>query len=103
MSRSLQRALHAGRTIETDKLVNFSALTAFMLLNVTVFVYFYIKRRRHRQVFRYVLFPLLGLLVVAFVWSGFDRITFLIGGTWLVIGLVVAVARRKHLVPLELP
>ena len=85
------------------KLVNFGALTAFMLLNVTVFVYFYIKRRRHRQVFRYALFPLLGLLVVAFVWSGFDRITFLTGGTWLVIGIALGAARRKRLAPLELP
>ncbi|MGH8191056.1 MAG: APC family permease [Rhodanobacteraceae bacterium] len=85
------------------KLVNFGALTAFMLLNVTVFVYFYIKQHRHRQVFRYVLFPLLGLLIVAFVWSGFDRITFLIGGSWLALGLILGAARRKHLVPLELP
>jgi amino acid transporter len=85
------------------KLVNFGALTAFMLLNVTVFVHFYVKQHRRRQVFRYVLFPLLGLLVVAFVWSGFDRITFLIGGTWLVLGIALGAARRKRLAPLELP
>ena len=85
------------------KLVNFGALTAFMLLNITVFVFFFIKQRRHRQVFRYVLFPLLGLLIVAFVWSGFDRITFLIGGTWLAIGLIWGAIRRTHLAPLALP
>ncbi|MGH8234661.1 MAG: APC family permease [Rhodanobacteraceae bacterium] len=85
------------------KLVNFGALTAFMLLNVTVFVFFFIKQRRRRQIFRYVLFPLLGLLIVAFVWSGFDRLTFLIGGSWLVIGLIWGAIRRKRLTPLELP
>lgn len=85
------------------KLVNFGALTAFMLLNVTVFVYFFIRQRRHRQIFRYVLFPLFGLLIVAFVWSGFDRVTFLIGGTWLVIGVLLGALRRKRLAPLELP
>lgn len=85
------------------KLVNFGALTAFMLLNVTVFVYFFVKQHRHRQIFRYVLFPLLGLFIVAFVWSGFDRTTFLIGGTWLTIGLILGVLRRKSLTPLELP
>lgn len=85
------------------KLVNFGALTAFMLLNVTVFAYFFVKQRRHRQIFRYVLFPLLGLFIVAFVWSGFDRTTFLIGGTWLTIGLILGVLRRKSLTPLELP
>ncbi|MGH8215039.1 MAG: amino acid permease, partial [Rhodanobacteraceae bacterium] len=85
------------------KLVNFGALTAFMLLNVTVFAFFFVKQRRRRQIFRYVLFPLLGLLIVAFVWSGFDRFTFLIGGTWLAIGVIVGAARRKHLASLELP
>ncbi|MGH8042425.1 MAG: APC family permease [Rudaea sp.] len=85
------------------KLVNFGALTAFMLLNITVFVYFFVKQRRHRQVFRYLIFPFLGLLIVAFVWSGFDWATFLFGGTWLVIGLCLGAARRKHLAPLELP
>lgn len=85
------------------KLVNFGALTAFMLLNVTVFVYFFIKQRRGREIFRYVLFPLLGLLIVAFVWSGFDRNTFLIGGTWLVIGVIIGAVHRKRFAPLELP
>ncbi len=85
------------------KLVNFGALAAFMLLNVTVFAYFFITQRRHRQVFRYVLFPLLGLLIVAFVWSGFDRITFMIGGSWLVIGLVWGGIRRKRLAPVKFP
>jgi amino acid transporter len=81
------------------KLVNFGALTAFMLLNMTVFVFFFIKQRRHRQVFRYLIFPFLGLLIIAFVWSGFDRVTFLAGGTWLMIGLAVGAARRKRLAP----
>ncbi|MGH8111082.1 MAG: APC family permease [Rhodanobacteraceae bacterium] len=85
------------------KLVNFGALTAFMLLNITVFVYFFVKQRRHRQVFRYVIFPLLGLLIVAFVWSGFDRITFMIGGSWLACGLAWGAVRRKHLAPMNFP
>ncbi|MGH8234893.1 MAG: hypothetical protein ACREPU_11980, partial [Rhodanobacteraceae bacterium] len=72
-------------------------------LNVTVFVFFFIKQRRRRQIFRYALFPLLGLLIVAFVWSGFDRLTFLIGGSWLLIGVLLGALRRKRLAPLELP
>ncbi|HEY3519672.1 MAG TPA: amino acid permease, partial [Rhodanobacteraceae bacterium] len=77
------------------KLVNFGALTAFMLLNATVFVHFFVRRRLHRHFFRYLLFPLCGLLIVAFVWSGFDRTTFLFGGAWLAAGLVVGISRRK--------
>lgn len=78
------------------KLVNFGALTAFMLLNLTVFVFFYIKRRNRKSIFRYLLFPLLGLVIVAFVWSGFDRVTFEFGSTWLAIGLVLGITRYKR-------
>lgn len=85
------------------KLVNFGALTAFMLLNITVFAFFFIKLRRRRQVVRYILCPSIGLLIVAFVWSGFDRLTFLTGGTWLVIGLLLGALRRNNPALMELP
>ena len=77
-------------------LVNFGALTAFMLLNITVFVYFYLKKRRHRGVFRYLLFPLAGLVIVAFVWSGFSRVTFAFGGAWLLVGLILGAFKGRR-------
>ncbi len=83
------------------KLVNFGALTAFMLLNVTVFVYFYLKHRTYRQVFSHLLFPAFGLLIVAFVWSGFDRTTFLFGGAWLLLGALVGAVRYRSLKSFE--
>ncbi|HEX5353224.1 MAG TPA: APC family permease [Rhodanobacteraceae bacterium] len=83
------------------KLVNFGALTAFMLLNVTVFVFFFLRQGRRSQFFPYLVFPALGLAIVAFVWCGFDRITFLFGGAWLVIGLVLGAFRFKGAVPFE--
>jgi len=83
------------------KLVNFGALTAFMLLNLTVFVFFYIKRRNLKSIFRYLLLPLLGLAIVAFVWSGFDRATFAFGGVWLAIGLLLGISRYKNFASFE--
>lgn len=77
------------------RLVNFGALTAFMFLNVTVFVFFYLKQKHYRNVFSYLLFPLFGLLIVAFVWSGFDRTTFLFGGAWLLAGAILGAFRYK--------
>lgn len=78
------------------KLVNFGALTAFMLLNATVFVYFYLKQKRYRRIFSYVIFPVLGLIIVAFVWSGFDRTTFLFGGAWLLIGIALGAFKYRN-------
>lgn len=78
------------------KLVNFGALTAFMLLNATVFVYFFLKQKRYRHVFSYLVFPACGLVIVAFVWSGFDRTTFLFGGAWLLAGIVLGAFKYRN-------
>jgi amino acid transporter len=85
------------------KLVNFGALTAFMLLNVTVFVFFYLKQKRYRQVFSCLLFPALGLIIVAFVWSGFDRTTFLFGGAWLLVGSALGAYKYRNPKSFEAP
>jgi amino acid transporter len=77
------------------KLVNFGALSAFLLLNITVFEYFFIKQKRHKQFFRYLVFPLIGFLIIAFVWTGFDWATYLFGGLWLLAGLILGAIRRK--------
>lgn len=83
------------------KLVNFGALTAFMLLNITVFVFFYIRQRSYNHIFSYLVFPALGLTIVAYVWSGFDRATFLFGGAWLLIGIVLGVFGYRKLASFE--
>jgi len=83
------------------KFVNFGALTAFMLLNLAVFWHFFIRRGRRRHVLRYLVFPLLGLAIVAFVWSGFDRVTFVFGGCWLAVGLVLGAFKYREFRGLE--
>jgi amino acid transporter len=82
-------------------LVNFGALSAFMLLNVTVFVHFFVRQRRYSGVFRFLLFPLVGLLIVGYVWSGFDRATFLFGGCWLLLGLILGAFKSRRTKALE--
>jgi amino acid transporter len=77
-------------------LVNFGALSAFMLLNVTVFVHFFVRQRRYSGVFRFLLFPLVGLLIVGYVWSGFDRTTFLLGSGWLLLGLILGAFKSRR-------
>lgn len=83
------------------KLVNFGALTAFMLLNATVFVYFYLKQKQYRRIFSYLVFPGFGLFIVGFVWSGFGRTTFLFGGAWLLAGLILGAFKYRNFKSLE--
>ncbi len=70
------------------KPVNFGALSAFMPLNVTAFLFLNLRQKRYRNVFSQPVFPALGLAIVGFAWSGFDRTTYLFGGAWLLVGLM---------------
>jgi hypothetical protein len=62
-----------------------------------VVVHFFIRRRRRdpRGVVLYLVFPIVGLAIIAYVWSGFDRATFVFGFSWLVVGIVLGAWRSK--------
>ena len=79
------------------KFVNFGALTAFMALNVSVVSYCFIKRGRRsgRDLIFYLLFPLLGFLIIFYVWSNFDAGTFLFGALWLAVGIIIGAVKTK--------
>lgn len=85
-------------SIETIiKFVNFGALTSFMLLNITVFAYFFVKKKQRglSGFIKYFLFPFIGFGIIAYVWSGFDKMTFVVGFSWLVIGIIVGAIKSK--------
>ena len=81
-------------------LVNFGALTSFLLLNLSVPAYFWLRRGQRTRPFRHIVMPLCGFAIVAFIFTGFDRTTFLFGAAWLVAGLLVGVLRRQTSLPL---
>jgi amino acid transporter len=80
---------------QITRLVNFGALTAFMTLHVAVVVHFFVRQRRRdfRGTMLYLISPLLGLGIIAYVWSGFDHTTFIFGFSWLVIGIILGAVR----------
>jgi amino acid transporter len=82
---------------QISRFVNFGALTAFMVLHVAVIVHFFVRRRRRdlRGVVLYLVFPIVGLAIIAYVWSGFDRATFVFGFGWLAVGIVLGAWRSK--------
>lgn len=81
-------------------LVNFGALTSFLLLNLSVPICFWVRRGERTRPFRHVVLPLCGLVVVGFIFTGFDRTTFLFGCAWLAAGLLVGLVRRQTSLPL---
>lgn len=82
---------------QITRFVNFGALTAFMVLHAAVIVHFFIRghHRDARGVVLYLVLPLIGLGVIAYVWSGFDRATFIFGFSWLLVGILLGAVRSK--------
>jgi amino acid transporter len=86
-------------SLETlSRLVNFGAMSTYFLLNVSVIWYFVIKKKQYdlKSLLIYGLFPAIGAGIIAYVFTGFDHLTWVIGLIWLVLGIVVLLARRKH-------
>lgn len=79
------------------RLVNFGAMSTYMLLNLSVITYFFFrkKQRSPKQIFGYLLFPLIGFLVIGFIWTGFDTLTYTIGFSWLIIGIAIVAIQSK--------
>lgn len=79
------------------RFVNFGAVTSFMLLNCSVFLYFYIikQKRGARALLSYLVMPLTGLLIVGYVWTGFDEITFTAGAAWVFAGIIIGAVKSK--------
>jgi amino acid transporter len=79
------------------RLVNFGAITSFMMLNVAVFWFFFVKEKNFtaKGFFNYVILPFLGTGILFYVWTGFDSLTNMVGFGWLAIGLVVGFVKSK--------
>ncbi len=71
-------------------LVNFGALSAFLLLNISVFYHFIIKKKSNDYL-RYFVLPLIGFIIIGFVWINFEISTKVLGFSWLAIGIVVTI------------
>ncbi|AEF94228.1 amino acid permease-associated region [Desulfotomaculum nigrificans CO-1-SRB] len=68
-------------------LVNFGALTGFLLLHISVINY-YIIRQKSKDYLRHLLLPVIGLLVIGYVWYSLDATSKQLGFAWLAIGVV---------------
>jgi amino acid transporter len=82
---------------ELVSIVNFGALSGFMLLHVSVIVLFWFKARSGRWIVHLVV-PVSGIIVVLAVLSGMSSLAMMLGVTWLVVGLVYGtiLTRRRR-------
>jgi amino acid transporter len=79
--------LFANRVDDLTQIVNFGALTAFVLLHLSVINHF-IVRGRSKLWLRHFIFPLIGLSIIVFVLYEMDRAAKLLGLAWIAIGIL---------------
>jgi amino acid transporter len=82
-------------------LVNFGALVSFLILHVTVAVYYLIRERQH-SFGMHLLVPVIGFAVIAYVLYNADLHAKIGGGIWLVIGVGIIVYRKATGRPISL-
>ncbi|SBS39602.1 Putrescine importer PuuP [Marinomonas spartinae] len=75
-------------------LVNFGALSGFLLLHVAVFVRFGMKNP-NRKWFAHVIVPFIGIAVVIGVLSGMNKDAMILGSIWLATGIIYALVNRE--------
>jgi amino acid transporter len=81
-----------------SRFVNFGALASFVMLNFAVFLYFFVREKRRAnfgEIMKYLICPWVGIFILVYVFTGFDQITYIVGLTWLVIGLIVGAVKSK--------
>jgi amino acid transporter len=77
--------LFAERIDDLTRVVNFGALTGFILLHLSV-INHYLIRGRSGDWLRHLVFPLIGMLIIAYVLYEMDRAAKILGLGWIVIG-----------------
>jgi amino acid transporter len=86
------------RPDDLSRVVNFGALSGFLLLHLSV-IHHYFIRQRSGDWLRHLLFPLVGFLLIAYVLFEMDSAAKIMGACWIAIGavyyLVLAVLLKK--------
>lgn len=75
-------------------LVSFGALSAFMLVNLSV-IFHYIKKEKRRgaeNIFKYLIIPAIGFLVSAYLFISIETFGKIVGGCWLLLGIIYSLA-----------
>jgi amino acid transporter len=77
----------ASRLDDLSRIVNFGALTGFLLLHLSVINHYFI-RQRSRDWLRHLLFPVAGLVVIAYVLYEMDMAAKILGAIWIALGAI---------------
>lgn len=83
-----------GTTIDDlASLVNFGALTAFLILHITVINHFII-RKKSKDYMKHLIFPVIGLIIIGYAWMSLGSLAKELGFLWISIGMIYMVIMK---------
>jgi putrescine importer len=82
---------------ECARLINFGAFIAFMGVNIASIMEYYFKSddKGIKSFFKNFLPPAVGFIICLIIWLNLPPLTFIIGGSWLLAGLIYLGVRTK--------
>lgn len=86
------------RMNDLAEFVNFGALSSFVMLNFATFLFFFAregKRKTFGDWVKYLICPWIGIIILVYVFTGFQTSTYIVGVCWLVIGLIIGAVKSK--------
>ena len=86
------------RMNDLAEFVNFGALSSFVMLNFATFLFFFVregKRKTFGDWVKYLICPWIGIIILVYVFTGFQTPTYIVGVCWLVIGLIIGAVKSK--------
>lgn len=94
---ALSAIFYADNVFGAVSLVSFGAITGFILVNLSVIVHYVYreKRRSGKELLQYLIMPGIGLAVSVFLWINIDASAKLLGGAWLLLGIVYLAFKTK--------
>jgi len=96
--------LFSSRIDDLTRIVNFGALTGFVLLHLSVINHYFIRQRSGAWL-HHLIFPLTGLIIILYVLYEMDRAAKILGACWIAIGVLyylILALRTKQPVSLEI-
>jgi amino acid transporter len=76
------------------EMMNFGGLFGFMCVNLAVIVHCFFKTKQGK-IFRHLIFPLAGFLICGYLWINLSKNAFIIGFSWLALGVIVMAVTTK--------
>lgn len=71
--------------------INFGVLVAFSFVNLSVISHYFIRERNRgtvKNTVLYLVIPLIGFCINAWLWTNLEKGALILGGSWLLVGLI---------------